>query len=581
MAQAANKQPNVILIVTDDQGYGDLACNGNQWIKTPNIDQLNSESVRFSNFHSATTSSPTRSGIMSGKYCNKVGAWHTIKGREMLDHTEITLPQRLKSAGYSTAMFGKWHLGDSYPFRPQDRGFDETLTFDGGGVGQQPDYWENDYFDDTYFRNGKPEKFTGYCTDIWFSEALKYIEKSKNKPFFCYLSTNAPHSPYNVPEMYSSMYKDNQDIPNPNFYGMITNIDDNIGKLRAELKKMGLEENTIIIFMSDNGSSTGAKIDKKTQHVVSGYNAGMRGLKGSNYDGGHRVPFMIHWPKNNLKKGKEISTIASYIDIMPTVLNMCNVRIDNKIKFDGVNLLPLIKGKEWAERILFADTQREEFLIKGKDYSVMTNKWRLIGNVDQNYELYDMTNDVAQIKNVAAKYPEIVDKLNVAYEAWWKDVSQNADKYNCIKIGSKHEKRVRLNCHDYHLIGGKVAYSQESVRAGVGDNGFWAVEVVKGGDYEFELCRWPKESKLKMDEQAPENKKLDGIVNAYKLGKKVVVKKAKIKVGEIEKAAEVKQPSESVKFILKLEAGKTTVQTWLTDDENVDRGAYYVYVTKL
>jgi len=271
------QKPNVIFILTDDQGYGDLACHGNPWIKTPNLDKLHSESVRFTNFHVGTTCAPSRSGLMTGKYCNKVGVWHTVNGREILREGETTLAEKMKTAGYKTGIFGKWHLGDNYPFRPQDRGFDEVLIHGGGGVGQQPDYWENDYFDDTYFHNGKPQKYKGYCTDVWFSEALKFIKANKNKPFFCYLPTNAPHGPYNIADKYSNPYKNNPNIPNPNFYGMITNIDENIGRLREELKKMGIDKNTILVFMTDNGTAAGVKFGKNGE-VVSGYNADMRGI---------------------------------------------------------------------------------------------------------------------------------------------------------------------------------------------------------------------------------------------------------------------------------------------------------------
>jgi arylsulfatase A-like enzyme len=196
------QKPNVILILTDDQGYGDLACHGNSFIKTPNLDKLHAGSVRFTDYHVATTCAPTRAGLMTGKNCNKVGAWHTIIGRELLRKEEVTMAEIFKKAGYVTGIFGKWHLGDNYPFRPQDRGFDEVLIHGGGGVTQTPDYWNNDYFDDTYFYNGKPQKYNGYCTDVWFSEATKFISKHKKQPFFCYLATNAPHSPFNITDKY-------------------------------------------------------------------------------------------------------------------------------------------------------------------------------------------------------------------------------------------------------------------------------------------------------------------------------------------------------------------------------------------
>ena len=201
------KKPNVILIMTDDQGYGDLACHGNPWIKTPEMDKLYQQSVRLTDFHVGTTCAPTRSGLMTGRNCNEVGVWHTIIGRNFLRQGEITIANILKDNGYRTGIFGKWHLGDNFPYRPEDRGFEEAVIHGGGGVGQTPDYWNNDYFDDTYFRNGVPEKFEGYCTDVWFSEALTFIEKRREEPFFCYIAPNAPHGPFHVPQKYLDMLR--------------------------------------------------------------------------------------------------------------------------------------------------------------------------------------------------------------------------------------------------------------------------------------------------------------------------------------------------------------------------------------
>jgi arylsulfatase A-like enzyme len=184
------KRPNVVLVMTDDQGYGDLACHGNSIIKTPNLDALHAQSTRLTNFHVGPTCSPTRASLMTGRYCNRTGVWHTVMGRSLLRKDEVTMADVFRAGGYKTGIFGKWHLGDNYPFRPQDRGFDEVLIHKGGGIGNTQDYWGNDYFDDTYFRNGRPERFEGYCTDVWFTEAIKFIEANKDRPFFCYLPTN-------------------------------------------------------------------------------------------------------------------------------------------------------------------------------------------------------------------------------------------------------------------------------------------------------------------------------------------------------------------------------------------------------
>jgi arylsulfatase A-like enzyme len=235
---------------------------------------------------------------MSGHNPLRNGAWATCWGRSILRKDEVTMADVFAANGYRTGMFGKWHLGDNYPYRPQDRGFQTVVAHRGGGVGQTPDFWGNNYFDDTYFHNGQPVAHEGYCTDIWFDEAMKFIEDSRDRPFFCYLATNAPHSPYLVEDSYTRPYADNPDVPHPAFYGMIGSIDENMGRLVKRVADLGLEENTILIFMTDNGSSGGCVQDERG-FLTQGYSAGMRGKKGSLYDGGHRVPFFMRWPPSS------------------------------------------------------------------------------------------------------------------------------------------------------------------------------------------------------------------------------------------------------------------------------------------
>lgn len=264
MANEKGNNLNVVFIMTDDQGYGDLAFTGNPYFKTPNLDRLASESCCFTNFHTATTSAPTRSGIMTGKYCNSVGVWHTVQGRSILEEQYVTIADIFKRNGYKTCLYGKWHLGDNNPFQPYNRGFEKSLWHKGGGVGQTPDYWLNDYFDDTYFNEkGEPIKKEGYCTDIFFGEAIKFIKDNKDKPFFCCITPNAPHAPYHVSEKYVKQYRGNDNIPVPVFYGMITNIDENFGKLMSTLEELGIENKTIVIFCTDNGTAGGVKLNKK------------------------------------------------------------------------------------------------------------------------------------------------------------------------------------------------------------------------------------------------------------------------------------------------------------------------------
>ena len=255
------RRPNVVLINTDDQGYGDLGCHGNPVLKTPHLDRLYSQSVRLTNFHVDPTCSPTRAALMTGRYSTRTGVWHTVMGRHMPRTDNIMMPQVFADNGYRTAIFGKWHLGDSYPYRPHDRGFHFALTHGGGGIGQIPDFWGNDYFDDTYFHNDLPKKFDGYCTDIFFHEAMEFIDARQTQPFFVYLSTNAPHSPYRVLESYAKQYEEavGGDAQLAKFYGMIANLDQNVGRLLRQLDQLNLTRDTLVIFMTDNGTSRGAK----------------------------------------------------------------------------------------------------------------------------------------------------------------------------------------------------------------------------------------------------------------------------------------------------------------------------------
>jgi arylsulfatase A-like enzyme len=444
-------------------------------------------------------------------------------------------------------------LGDNYPFRPQDRGFGEVLVHGGGGVGQGPDYWGNDYFDDTYFHNGRPRKFTGYCTDVWFDGAMEFIEANKDRPFFCYIPTNAPHGPYNISEEYMKPYLDRGlKESQARFYGMITNIDDNMGRLMRFLKEQSLEENTILIFMTDNGTSG------------NGFNAGMRGKKGSEYDGGHRVPFFIRWPAGNLKGARDIGRLTAHVDLLPTLIELCGLKKPRDLEFDGDSLVRLLTGRDssWPDRILVTDSQRIEHPEKWRKSAVMTDRWRLINGK----ELYDMKSDPRQENDIADANPLIVEKLRQAYEDWWADVSERFDEYCEIIIGSDKQNPTRLMSHDWH--GPSVPWHQGHVRNGLKANGFWAVEIERSGTYQFELRRWPEEV------DAPINKAIPD-------GKVITVTKARLKVADLDQTKPVSDKTKTVTFQARLKAGKTRLQTWFMDDQGTSRGAYYVYAKRL
>ncbi|WP_158022031.1 arylsulfatase [Flammeovirga pacifica] len=573
------ERPNVIIIVTDDQGYGDIAAHGNKEISTPHIDQLHNESLRLTNFHVNPTCAPTRSALMTGKDANRVGVWHTVMGRSMLYEEEHTMADIFSDNNYATGLFGKWHLGDNYPFSPQYRGFQEVLTHKGGGVGQTPDYWNNDYFDDVYFRNGKEEKVEGYCTDVWFREALSFIKKNKEKrqPFFCYISTNAPHAPLNVPQSYAKPYLDKGlDDNRAKFYGMISNIDDNIGALRERLKEWEIDDNTLIIFMSDNGSAYGASF--KGKELISGYNAGMIGTKGSPFEGGHRVPFYVHWKKGHLDSGKDVNHLTAHIDILPTLIQMCGLTKVPDIQFDGMDISEVIRGEsENNNRILIGDSQRLEYPKKWRNSYVMMDQWRLINGT----ELYDLKLDPGQTDNIFDAHPDIVKELHEAYENYWSSISKTFDRYAYIKLGDDIESNSTLTAHDWHVSEQqKVPWNQDFIRKGVEGDGVWKVNFTKTGKYKIALRRWPQESNLQLNESSPAYYSPSSDYSLPK-GKMLNFSRAYLTIGGKTWEKRIVPNTQSVVFEVEIQKGKTDLKASFKTHDNILQGAYYVYVEKM
>lgn len=575
-----SESPNVVLVLTDDQGYGELGCHGNPVIQTPHMDRLHAESVHLTDYHVGPTCAPTRAGLMTGHYHNSTGVWHTIGGRSLLRKDEWSLATALFENGYVTGLFGKWHLGDNYPYRPQDRGFQHVIAHGGGGVGQTPDYWGNNYNDDRYAVNGAWTPFEGYCTDVWFNEALRFIEHSRDRPFFCYLSTNAPHSPFIVDESYSERYVgrvEHQD--RANFYGMIACIDENLGVLRQRLREWDLEENTILIFMTDNGTSCGATLDEH-QFVTGGYNAGMRGVKGSEYEGGHRVPLFIHWPAGGLDEGRDVPQLTANVDVMPTLLELCDVDPGER-RFDGRSLRPLLYGDDadWPDRIMVTDSQRVAHPIKWRKSATMTQRWRLINGV----ELYDIQRDPGQRRDVSDEHPDVVARLREGYEEWWAEVSRQFDGTIPITIGERAGETVRLTAHDWRNDPVKCPWNQSLIRAGLRCNGYWEIDVAAPGRYRFELRRWPREEDRPIADGIPGLPKpfRAEIKGGYGAGRAIPLVSAKIQVGDNDVAQPIAPGDRYVEFVIELSAGETPLRTRLSDAEGDAIGAYYVYVERL
>jgi arylsulfatase A-like enzyme len=418
-------RPNVVLIITDDQGYGDLSCHGNPVLQTPHIDKLHAESVRFTDFVVSPTCSPTRSSLMSGRHEFKNGVTHTIHERERLTLQTTTLAQVLQAAGYTTGIFGKWHLGDEEPYQPQRRGFDEVFIHGAGGIGQTypgscGDAPGNSYFNPVLKHNGTFVKTDGYCTDVFFQQAGKWIDQVRGKqPFFAYIATNAPHAPLDVPENYEAIYKGKVNANQAKFFGMVANIDDNVGRLLRQLHDRGLDENTLVIYMNDNGGTAGTPV----------FNAGMRGQKGTPWRGGTRGISFWRWP-GTLPPG-DVPALAAHIDIFPTLAEIARAKLGDQVQaqVEGRSLLPLLKNPRasWPSRFLFThvgrwDPQTDGAQAKFTNCSVRWDKFTLVStpkDTQEKWQLFDLEQDPGQQTNIAAAHPSRVEVMSAAYDHWW------------------------------------------------------------------------------------------------------------------------------------------------------------------
>jgi arylsulfatase len=420
------ERPNIVFVLTDDQGIGDLACMGNEVLKTPNLDWLYEQSTRLTDYHVSPTCAPTRAALMSGRPPFKVGVTHTIRQRERMALDVFTLPQALKSAGYSTGMFGKWHIGDEEAYRPQSRGFDEVLMHGAGGIGQ---HWgdflantKNRYFDNVLLHNDTVVQTKGYCTDVFFQAALNWMKKEceSESPYFAYISLNAPHAPLIAPKKYTQRFQDlGYDKKTAGRYGMIENIDDNVGLLIKKLTEWEQLENTLVIFMTDNGAThlNGKLNGQNVKH----FNFGMKGSKNSPHEGGTHVPAFFFW-KGVLGTGVDVSKLTAHLDIYPTLVDLAGAKLPEEMQpLDGRSLLPLFENPvaDWPDRELFVHCGRwnegKMSAAKYRDMAVRSERWRLINNK----ELYDISVDPGEQNDVAATNPDVVSRLSQSFDQWW------------------------------------------------------------------------------------------------------------------------------------------------------------------
>ena len=562
-------KPNVVLILTDDQGYGDISCLGNPVLRTPHIDSLWANSIRCTDFHVAPICTPTRSELLTGRDAFYNQATFVCMGRSLLRADLPTIADIFTQNGYRTGHFGKWHLGDNYPYRPQDRGFQETIYHPAWGITSAADYYGNDYFDDYYRHKDQIEKYGGYCTDVWFNEAISWIEQYENQPFFAYIATNAPHGPLWVPDQYREPYHKDVSANEASFFGMIANIDENLGRLEKFLIRKDIKDNTILIFMTDNGTATGENV----------YNAQMRGRKASLYEGGHRVPFFVHWPAGGLQGGRDVDGLTRGTDIFPTLIDLCQLDVDDGLTFDGLSLADSLQNSQpvSSERKAIVQFGHSNLGVWGyteKDHAVvMWNQWRFL--INEN-ELYNISRDPSQVSDCSNNYPNLVKQLRDYYEDWWGNLGNNLDVHQPLTIGNEHENPTRLSSCDWAWV---YADNQPNIRDCVMDSGTWHLEVDKKGLYSFTLRRWPKESGLRIPDSAPVMQGIDGF---WPAGKALPVSKSGIQVGLDSKQQMVKPTDTESRFEMVLKTGPTTLKTWWYDaNDSMLAGAYYVTVEHL
>jgi arylsulfatase A-like enzyme/pimeloyl-ACP methyl ester carboxylesterase len=432
-------QPNIILVLTDDQGMGDLSCMGNTILKTPHIDALYEKATRFTDFQVSPTCAPTRAAIMSGRFPFEVGVSHTLMQRERLAPKVVTFPEALQKAGYKTALFGKWHLGDEEEYLPQNRGFNEVLMHGAGGIGQYSfgDFEanaEDKYFDNVFLHNDTVVKTKGFCTDVFFKAALSWMRKqsSTDDPFFAYISLNAPHGPLIAPEKYKKRFLDEgYSEPTAARYGMIENIDDNMGVLIKKLTEWKLLENTLVIFMTDNGMAMKAIGKKGLKERLMAHNAGLRGHKDTNWEGGTRVPSFWCW-QGVIAEGVDIPALTAHIDLYRTFCEIAGADVpDSELPPTGRSMTPLLKNPnaEWSDRSLFSHRGRwggggrgkkTRELAKYYGASVRTARWRLVYEMDgEGPWLSDISKDRGESKNLIEEFPEVAQKLKADFDRWW------------------------------------------------------------------------------------------------------------------------------------------------------------------
>lgn len=598
---SAKEKPNVIILLADDQGYGDLSCHGNPHLKTANLDRLYEESIRFTDFHASSICTPTRSQLLTGIDAVRNGAYNFGYGKSTIftaipdgkgSEQEVHLiSDHFRENDYVTGHFGKWHLGDLYPYRSIDRGFDSALTFPSASVWQASNYWNNDGFDDWYYRDGELVQTEGYCNDLWFDETMTFIREAqkKSKPFFVYLATSSMHTPLFAPAKYSEPYENMPDLTKQ-FYGMIANFDENFGRLDNFLEKHGLKENTILIYMSDNGGTFG----------VQQFNAGMQGQKGKLWDGGHRVQCFLRWPNGGLDAGSDIDDLVVVQDILPTLIDLCGLKDSWNDKIDGISVAPRVLGEaqDISGRMSVVQFSTRRRGLNG--YAVLWKKWRLLNSGD----LYHVGVDPGQKNDVSKDYPEVKRLMLDYYKQWSRSVQPSLEKETQIDIGYFGFESVDLSCFDWLDLEGDGNPSQQyDVRQGMSMHGYWNLNFHEGGVYRFVARRWPREAGAAITAGLPayvtEYAKQVGNTDVpsreelhnwgdlstggiYPVGEALDIVEAKFSVGGSGETKRVLPGDKYISFECEMNSGVSRLQIdFLNQAGEIECGAYYVEISRV
>ncbi len=477
----SERKPNVVLILTDDQGYGDLSIHGNPYLQTPVLDQFAKEGIRLDRFYVSPLCAPTRASLLTGRYHPRTGTRWVSGGLENMHGSEITIAEVFKKDGYSTACFGKWHNGAHYPFHPNQQGFDEFVGFCSG-------HWYT-YFNTTLQKNSKPYPTEGYISDVLTDEALSFIEAHREEPFFCYIPYNAPHGPFQVPDNYYdrnlarlSHLTDSLDRrKTAAVYGMCENIDDNVGRILDKLEELSLREETIVVFLTDNGPN-GHR-----------FNGEMRGIKGSVHEGGVRVPCFIQWP-GRLAGGQLHLERMAHIDLLPTLSDLCGISLPETLSLDGMSLAGMFTEhpdpslrQQLANRPIFSQNSAHEFMPYKGAIRTAHYRWVLEGDKEG---LFDMKKDPSQQKDLSKEKVEMANQLKEQYMDWFREMEAALEDQTLVPIGLEGQEEITLPAHESSFVG-NIEFREGHGWAhdwivnwtGMEDTIFWKVDTHSAGEW--------------------------------------------------------------------------------------------------